>query len=100
MTVTPVHVAGDEFTLMWDDDDPGVVEYRLYYRPSGATAWLMLAEEIEATHITITTSMLAHGEYEFAVSAVDGGGEESSPHTSLDPDARPAGGWYLIWSSV
>lgn len=98
----PVNVTGDTFTLYWDSADPNpadpAVSYNLYFRTHGTYPWTFLASTggLEES-FTVSSALLAHGSYDFAVSAVTASGAESEPHTSLDDTADPATGWYVVW---
>jgi hypothetical protein len=91
---TAVVVVAEEFTLSWAGVECD--GYRIYHRVRGATDWLYFGAIGPVTEIIINDSMLGYGEYEFAVTAIDDG-SESAFHTSLDADADPTTGWYLIW---
>lgn len=91
----PVVITADSFVLAWDApaDGSSVDEYRVYARPRGAYEWSQLTA-VSALEATITSSLLSHGTYELAVTAVVDGAE-SDKHTSMDDDAQPATGWYV-----
>ncbi|MFW5880734.1 MAG: fibronectin type III domain-containing protein [Spirochaetota bacterium] len=98
----PVNVTGSSFTLAWDDRDPGdpVASYNVYYRSHGSYEWIYLGTTGDATtSYEVTTSLLDHGSYDFAVTAVSESGEESEPHTSLCDDADPETGWFVEWQA-
>ena len=92
-------VRGENFTLAWDGGPEPVAEYRAYTRQHGTVEWTQIAAGLEAASISIDTTILAYGVYEFAVSSVAADGTESDLHTSLDPTADPGTGWYLSWEA-
>ncbi len=104
---TPTPISGNAFTLLWDppQDEAGnheqVASYNLYYREHGTYSWSSLgsAAATSAPSFEVTTALLSYGSYDFAVAAVEMDGSESEPHTSLDDDADPQTGWYVVWSS-
>ena len=69
----------------------------MYQRPHEGTTWNYLASTPGTAELVVDTGMIPHGDYEFAVTAVDALDRESGFHTSLDATANPAGGWYLHW---
>jgi hypothetical protein len=97
-SVEMIEVAGESFTLAWNDDSSTTVTFKVYSRPHGSTDWTSLATSIEAPTLTVTTSMLVFGNYDFAVSRIASDGVESPLHTSFDASAVPASGWYLSWT--
>jgi len=46
--------------------------------------------------ITVRSSDIGKGAFDFAVAAISGG-SASSLCASFDATADPVGGWYLIW---
>lgn len=99
----PQTISGTSFTLAWDPStttsttDP-VASYNVYYRTHGTYPWTLLGNTGSVTEsFEVTTSILAHGSYDFAVTAVAESGTESDPHTSLDNSADPQCGWYVEW---
>jgi hypothetical protein len=96
-----IAVAAESFTLAWDPATGDVAAYEVCYRLHGESAWQHL-EEVPATDsptVTVTSSDLPFGTYEFAVRAVESAGTYSSYHTSLDSSAEPETGWYLNWTN-
>ena len=95
-----IEIRADSFTLAWDPPaGTSVTGYRIYYRPRGTYSWQVLGEaapQAEPT-LTVTSSTLPYGTYEFAVSSLDGV-SESVLHASMADDAFPATGWYVVWS--
>ena len=69
--------------------------YNVYYRNHGDIDWIW--HGAAASDNPEYRVSLADGEYDFAVSSVGPDDRESDLHTSLDENAYPAGGWYLIW---
>lgn len=96
--VQPITLSGPSFTLAWDDDSSETVSYTVYWRNRGATSWQLLASDLAEPEYTVSTEILSHGSYEFAVSSVSSDGQESDLHESLDEDAEPEP-WYLEWSA-
>jgi hypothetical protein len=88
------------FTLVWDEPQTQVAEYRIYYRPHRRRRWTLLADGLPQPSLTVDTSVMEAGAYEFAVSYVCTEGSESVKHTSLDATADPGVGWYLEWNPV
>ena len=106
--VTPLIKRSDDIVLAWDPPAPQfdregelipVESYNVYYRDHGDIDWVMLGSTlaVDNPEFTVYHSALDNGEYDFAVSAVGLDDLESALHTSIDRDAYPAGGWYLIW---
>lgn len=96
----------DSIRLAWNavttdvNGDPTYIDhYNVYYRARGSTTWTFLGEapDIQDPWYEIWHSDIGDGYWEFAVVAVDVNGNESGYHTSLDQNANPAGGWYLLW---
>ncbi len=96
----------DKLTLAWDPPDSDiqqsgteVVRYQVFYRQHGLSAWQLLGEvpPSENPEFTILHDRTGDGFYDFAVRATTADGNESPLLTSLDPDAFPEGGWYLMW---
>jgi hypothetical protein len=73
----------------------------VYYRQHGSGLWIILSETPASSHpqILLHHSDFGDGSYDFAVSAVNSLGQQSSLHTSLDASADPYGGWYILWIS-
>jgi hypothetical protein len=102
----PVRVASKTLTLEWD---PPAVQfptaplalssYRIYCSLHAARQWSRIGEIPASTRLqfTIHHADLGDGAFDFAVTAVDVVGGESSLHTSLDTTADPTGGWYVLW---
>ena len=91
-------VESDSFTLGWDGVGEAE-EYQVFYREHGGADWQPLAI-VAATSdptLTVSSTLLSHGVYEFAVQTVTDAGHTSGLHTSLDPDAGPDGAWYIDW---
>jgi len=100
---TPILIQGTQFDLLWDPGEGGspmdpVVRYNVYYRNHGTFPWVFLGDTgtlVESYQIS--TDILPHGSYDFAVSSVTASGAESVPHTSLEDTAEPQTGWYVVW---
>lgn len=91
----------DSMTLEWDAAPGPVSSYRIYVREHPNGRWTLL-DEITATaapSYEVARSATGDGSFDFAVSSVDGEGTESVKHTSLDDEADPPSGWYVIWES-
>ena len=91
--------------LEWDPpsinekDVSPIVSYRVYYRIHGMTNWKLLdiiPAEQNPTY-TIYHSEFGNGSYDFAVSAMTSDYRFSNLHSSLDLNADPIGGWYIVW---
>ena len=98
----PITVDGASFTLYWDppENDPAdpLARYNVYYRTRGTYRWTLLGATPGATEsFPVSTDILPHGSYDFAVTTVTASGAESDPHTSLDDTAQPQTGWYVVW---
>jgi hypothetical protein len=102
----PIVVSSESITLAWDP--PAVsfpspplaaVTYRVYYCQHGSGQWIFLSETPASTHpqVSLKHSDFGDGSYDFAVSAVNSLGQQSSLHTSLDASADPYGGWHIVW---
>jgi len=91
-----------QVTLQWDQPVSGgsqVVSYTVSYRVHGTSTWNLLATVPASSQpsFTVLRSAVGQGDFDFAVAAVDSNGAASTLHTSLDPTADPASGWYLTW---
>jgi hypothetical protein len=95
-----------ELTLAWDPpmtdipNTPTEVEaYQIYYREHGTAHWRILGEIPASRHpeYTVDHQRLGSGLYDFAVRAITVDGRESALHTSLDNNADPVSGWYVLW---
>jgi len=104
--VYPVRVSSRTLTLAWDPPagqfptgDFAAYTYRLYYRAHGSTGWLFFGETPARQSPTFILKYqdFGAGSYDFAVTTVNVVGAESRLHTSLDTQADPVGGWYLVW---
>ncbi len=89
-------------TLQWNQPVSGgsqVVSYTVSYRLHGSSTWILLATVPASSQpsFTVLRSVVGAGDFDFAVAAVDSIGTESPLHTSLDPTANPATGWFLSW---
>jgi hypothetical protein len=99
----PVSIQGASLTLFWDPDLTGnpadpTASYNLYSRTHGTFPWTLLGNTGTATEsFSVSTDILPHGSYDFAVTAVTASGAESELHTSLDDTAQPQTGWYVVW---
>lgn len=96
----------NEITLEWDppalrlETGPMAIEsYNVYYRVHNTETWNLLdtIDAVPYPNYTIQHSLLGDGLFDFSVSAVAENGEESNLHSSVDPNADPVGGWYLLW---
>ena len=90
--------------LSWDPPSvqaslPGseIALYYVYYRKHGSTGWRLIGQVPASVHpgITLQSSQIGSGAFDFAVSAATLGGSESRLHASSDASADPIGGWYL-----
>lgn len=88
-------------TLNWSYDPASETEsYNIYYRAHGDSQWIFL-ENIPATAVPafeVSNSMIGDGSWNFGVSSLDISGMESEIHSSLDVEADPETGWYLLWA--
>ncbi len=109
-TPLPIIKGSDDIVLAWDpppepqvnsEGEPILItSYNVYYRNHGDTVWVWLNNIEAVVNPRYTVNHLGNGEYDFAVSTVGTVGTvelESAFHISIDKDAYPAGGWYLIW---
>jgi hypothetical protein len=94
-------------TLVWDpplSDIPNrpteVTSYQIYYREHGTGDWHFLAEIPASPHpgYAVKHSQLGDGLFDFAVRSVVQDGRASALHTSLDNNADPISGWYVLWA--
>ncbi len=90
--------------LSWDPPSaqaslPGseVALYYVYYRKHAVGGWRLVGQVPAgpSPHITLQSSQIGSGAFDFAVSAATLGGSESRLHASSDASADPVGGWYL-----
>ena len=89
----------DTVEIAWFDAGGSVASYRIYYRNRGQSEWTLLGETADGSTLSyeVRRADTGEGSFEFAVSSVAGDGTESEKHTSIDPDAIPPEGWYVIW---
>ena len=71
--------------------------YNLFMRVHGTTPWVLLQEVPDVAFPWVELDHTQDAKWDFAVSAVDYNNQESTLHTSLDENAIPQGGWYLLW---
>jgi hypothetical protein len=102
----PIAISSESITLAWDPPAGSfplpplaVVSYRVYYCQHGSGRWVFFSETPASSHpeVSLHHSDFGDGSYDFAVSAVNSLGQESSLHTSLDTSAYPYGGWHVLW---
>lgn len=101
----PVRSSSDTITLEWDPpvrqfpSQAVVTRYCIYVRIHGSRQWRVFAQIPAASRpvLKISHADLGRGEYDFAVQSINETGQESQLHSSLDLQADPTGGWYLIW---
>ncbi len=76
-----------------------VAAYNVYWRPHAVWGWKFLGQVAanDSPEIRVEHADLGDGEFDFAVTSVSADGAESPFHSSLDPDADPFGGWYVVW---
>ena len=89
-----------DITIAWSDDNPSNVQYyNIYYRAHGDSTWIFLntAPPNAFPSFTVEYSDLSDGLWDFGVSSVDNDNIESEIHSSLDIEADPTTGWYLLW---
>lgn len=84
-----IYKTSETITLEWDGESD---VYNVYYRIHGQEIWEILLEST-SSFIEINKELLGKGEFDFGVSI----GYDQEIHSSLDIDAIPEGGWYLIW---
>ena len=101
-----IPVKTKSITLEWDPPHayfaaPGIniLYYSVYIRVHGSSTWTFVDSILpsENPSLTVYHSDFGDGWYEFAVSASTYLGGESRLHSSIDPTARPFGGWYIKW---
>lgn len=94
-------------TLAWNpplSDIPNrsleVIGYQIYYREHGNYSWRLLGEVPASANpeFTLNKSELGPGVFDFAVSSVTESGSISPLHSSLDSNADPVSGWYVLWA--
>ena len=108
-----IAVAADSLTLGWDQEpdtlwnvEAGIGAFRVYVRERGTRDWTFVSEIETTVEPTFTVSSAdafagraeAELQFEFGVSSVTRDGEESMIHSSVDFDAQPRGGWYVVWT--
>jgi hypothetical protein len=95
-----------ELTLAWDPpltDIPKrpteVAVYQIFFREHGTSYWVLLDEIPASPHpeYTIDHERIGDGLFDFAVRAISVEGKASALHSSLDNDADPISGWYVLW---
>lgn len=103
----PVIVTSEALTIAWDPPRTSfpaaplaISLYKVYYSRHGSTDWscIGIVPASENPTFTLDHSRLGDGSFDFGVRAVDGRGEESALHSSLDASADPFGGWFIIWT--
>ncbi len=100
-----IPVTADSISLSWDPPAGGlpgmlgVSSYRIYYRPHDTLAYTMIAEvpASSGTSYQLSHAAIGDGQFDFAVAAINGIGLSSDLHESVDWNAAPMGGWYIIW---
>jgi hypothetical protein len=101
-----VEYKSPKLTLAWDpppSDIPDlpteVIRYQIYCREHGTSGWRFLGELPAASHpeYTVEHSQLGDGLFDFAVRDITKDGRASPLHTSLDSNADPVSGWYVLW---
>lgn len=103
----PIVVQSNTLVLQWDADSVPIEQsgsatarFDLYFRSFGTAEWEYLkSTDGFQTQTMIDGSELSHGTYEFAVEQVYRSESRSGLHTSLDMNAWPPGGWYIIWQA-
>jgi len=99
-------VKSNEVTLEWDppalhlETGPmSISSYNVYYRVHNTETWNLIdtIDAVSYPSYTIQHSLVGDGLFDFSVSAVAENGEESNLHSSVDPNADPVGGWFLLW---
>ena len=106
--LTEINSKAEQIELSWDAPTENVLgglielkSFKIYYRNHIDTEWILLeeisAEDGDLPNFIINHSDLGNGTYDFAVNAIDLNDLESQIHSSLDPTAEPATGWYLVW---
>ena len=93
-----IPITVEAFVIEWDAPSGEVASYNIYYREHGFISWELLAN-VPATEnsYTVDAPELYGLALDFAMQSVDGSGNESELHTSLDEDVDPPTGWYLFW---
>lgn len=93
-------VESDSFVLAWNDDNTEpAASYTVFYRSHGTEAWNKLTDIVPADgfQIEVDESLLPRGEWDFGVTSSFNSGDSSAMHTSLEAEAIPSSGWYLVW---
>jgi hypothetical protein len=101
----PVVYHEESLTLQWDapkGDFPAILApaaYRVYYRLHGQQDWKLLkvVPVASAPEYLLHHDQVGDGSFDFAVSTVNAQGEPSTMHSSLDANAEPFGGLYVLW---
>jgi hypothetical protein len=92
--------------LAWDPPKTDITNsstevevYQIYYREHGHSYWRLLGEVPASRHpeITVTHEQVGNGLFDFAVRAITVDGRASPLHSSLDTNANPISGWYVLW---
>ena len=98
ITAESIRIAWDP-PIVTNDTQVPVIAYKVYYRFHGMVDWILLdlitAEQNPG--YTIYHREFGNGSYDFAVQSVSSDIRQSNLHSSLDFDADPLGGWYVIW---
>ena len=96
-----------KLTLAWDpplSDIPNrpteVASYQIYCREHGTPYWRFLGEIPATLHpeYIVQHSLLGDGLFDFAVRSIAKDGRASALHSSLDNNADPISGWYVLWA--
>jgi hypothetical protein len=103
----PLIVRSSSIMLAWDPPATAafaeipIASYYVYWRPHPGGGWC-LAGQVAADsspRLRIEHDDLGNGAFDFAVTSIDAMGNESPLHSSIDADADPFGGWYLVWEA-
>ena len=91
----------NQIVLAWDAPPSAVDTYKLLLRVHGTQDWSLLKDNISAAgplEYTVLHEPTLNGIWDFGVVAVDDIGEQSVVHNSMDVNADPNSGWYLVWN--
>lgn len=94
-----LRLAWDRVTTDIEGNQTYIDFYEVYYRPHGTTEWTLYdtCPDIEDPWLEVYHNRVGDGYWDFGVLAVDMEDQDSTMHSSLDQNAVPAGGWYILW---
>lgn len=92
-----IRLGWNQVTTNIDGGTTYIAQYNVYIRVHDTINWSFLDFVPDSAAPWMEIYHSYDGKFDFAVSAVDYNGQESTKATSLDENAIPQGGWYLLW---